>query len=70
MSHSSLMATRRKPNNPVKTEDCSICYHPMVPLMTSYSCGHRFHSRCIKRWIEYGGTTCPLCRFRIEDDDS
>lgn len=29
-------------------------------------CFHRFHSRCIRRWIRRGSATCPLCNWDLQ----
>ena len=47
--------------------NCSIC----MDVMTSRNfrelpCGHRFHSRCIRKWKSEGNRTCPLCRDEFD----
>jgi hypothetical protein len=64
--------------------DCAVCLECFEDTFekVSLQCGHRYHSRCIKRWWRAQRTsswslleaTCPLCRhpFRLEeivDDD-
>ena len=52
---------------PKRSENCSICLHPMIN--SHYlTCGHYFHSKCIKRWIKKQNT-CPICRAVIFDLD-
>jgi hypothetical protein len=54
---------------------CAICLKPMTsqsqPSITSgpeevvetyLPCNHKFHEKCIKRWLKEGGNTCPECR--------
>jgi hypothetical protein len=57
-------------------DDCSICLQPMndpptQPAIRSgpeeiqegyLTCGHKFHTKCIKDWFKDGKTTCPFCR--------
>lgn len=35
------------------------------PRFMSLQCGHRFHSRCIDRWLALKGT-CPCCRMAVQ----
>lgn len=53
--------------------DCSICLMGMNPKRAcKLDCGHKFHWRCIWRWLKKGNNTCPMCRcpiFIFEDDD-
>lgn len=52
--------------------DCSICFEEMkqgetfVQCITT--CKNYFHSDCIKRWLETGHDTCPLCRGDWDED--
>jgi len=57
---------------------CSICLEEMEsnqdPLMesgqtqeyTKTFCGHYFHSKCLKKWLELS-SICPNCRKIIPD---
>ena len=50
---------------------CAICTEPMTGgTVTLVACGHRFHRRCVKRWVKNnaGNTTCPLCRMEIDNE--
>ncbi|KAG5624252.1 hypothetical protein H5410_009470 [Solanum commersonii] len=31
-------------------------------------CKHRYHSKCIKRWLEIRGS-CPVCRYKMPSVD-
>ena len=44
--------------------ECSICLGE-ENLNKTLSCGHKFHSKCIKEWREKGSNTCPICRAEI-----
>lgn len=60
--------TKRKRS---ETPVCAICTEPMMGgTVTLVTCGHRFHRRCIKRWVKNnaGNTTCPLCRIEIDHE--
>jgi hypothetical protein len=54
--------------------DCSICFEEMkqgetfVQCITT--CKNYFHSDCIKRWLETGHDTCPLCRGDWESSNN
>ena len=43
--------------------NCSICIEPFNSTQTNVvlQCNHKFHSRCIKEWLEKE-LTCPNCR--------
>ena len=45
--------------------DCYICHEAIRTGKTSHSlaCGHKFHSRCLKRWLLNEHPTCPTCRY-------
>ncbi len=46
--------------------DCLIC-HECVSIKQFYrtlSCGHKYHKKCIDRWI-FKNPTCPTCRKNI-----
>lgn len=43
-------------------QECSICLDNISEnAVKCCQCGHCFHEKCIKRWLE-NHTTCPLCR--------
>lgn len=45
---------------------CAICIgHKHGQKIRATSCGHRFHSKCLKQWTRRAGT-CPLCRAAIK----
>jgi len=49
---------------------CSICLEDadngQVKLrVVVLPCSHRFHTRCIRRWLRRGSPTCPLCNFDL-----
>lgn len=43
------------------TEICSICMNNENNKYLKLNCGHIFHSKCIKHWLEQKNS-CPLCR--------
>jgi len=48
-------------------ELCSICTEDFIHVVgigAQLSCSHRFHTSCLKPWIERN-RTCPLCRHSI-----
>ena len=57
--------TRRVPR---MLEECAICYTNMLHTQPRQACGHRFHDRCIVRWLNTGRNTCPLCRMVLDDE--
>ena len=44
-----------------KQNKCSICLNNITFYSTPWTCGHQFHSQCIKTWCQQG-KSCPLCR--------
>lgn len=58
----------RKTRTPRVLEECTICYNDMLHNQPKQACGHRFHDRCIARWLKTGHNTCPLCRTVLKDD--
>lgn len=44
-------------------ETCSVCMNDSSDIGTTskLSCGHHFHTTCIKEWL-HRSRTCPLCR--------
>lgn len=40
---------------------CAICMASMNDDIRTLGCGHRFHQRCIDKWLQVG-TTCPICK--------
>ena len=50
-------------------EECVICFTTMNDKdFIQLSCNHRFHGRCLQKWLKYNAT-CPLCREKqiVED---
>ena len=41
--------------------DCSICFEP-IKNSCSTICKHKYCYECLLKWINFGGTKCPLCK--------
>ena len=43
---------------------CSTCLESFTSIsdISTTSCGHVFHTNCIKKWMENGSNQCPQCR--------
>ncbi|CAH2062426.1 unnamed protein product, partial [Iphiclides podalirius] len=39
---------------------CSVCIEDIASIVT-LPCGHRFHDKCVRRWVQ-GLESCPNCR--------
>lgn len=49
---------------PICHETCSDVLH--LPWASAKGCkSHRFHSKCIQRWISEKQATCPMCRAKL-----
>jgi hypothetical protein len=49
-------------------EECSICYEGITQrAQVRLECSHRFHSRCIRKWVDSDHLTCPLCRTTLSE---
>ncbi|KAK1604118.1 hypothetical protein QYE76_027791 [Lolium multiflorum] len=45
--------------------DCPICLQDDdAAAWKSTPCGHRFHGRCVERWLQAKGS-CPMCRRQV-----
>ena len=61
----------RMPLTPSRTEDpeCCICMNAILEGDLDQglrSCSHRFHSNCVRRWLEFGQLSCPTCRCDVK----
>ena len=47
-------------------ESCSVCLDEYAERdrLRLLPCGHRFHSKCIDRWLE-SNRACPICKKDI-----
>lgn len=58
--------------------ECAVCLEPLFDehavdrenalTVYQFSCGHFFHFRCIREWINRFHTSCPLCRRALDVD--
>ncbi|XP_039113942.1 E3 ubiquitin-protein ligase MPSR1-like [Dioscorea cayenensis subsp. rotundata] len=66
-SKASIEAMRRVEGGEEVEEECSVCLDAMmvaVEAVKEMPCGHRYHERCIERWLRIHGS-CPICRYRM-----
>merc|ERR1719240_160924 len=49
--------------------DCTVCLEELVvgELATRIPCGHLFHERCLRGWLQKKNQ-CPTCRFELPSD--
>jgi len=45
-------------------EECPVCLAILAWSTQSLACGHRFHQKCIHRWLR-DKKTCPCCRAAV-----
>lgn len=51
--------------------DCPVCLTWFEPEseINRLSCGHLFHTLCLKKWLDYLNITCPLCRTPLMSEE-
>jgi hypothetical protein len=50
----------------IPTQDCPICFESTNnQIVDTLKCDHSFHRKCLNKWIQHGGETCPMCRIHI-----
>ena len=50
---------------PSDGRDCPICLQDDDTVAWKETpCGHRFHGRCVERWLQAKGS-CPMCRRQV-----
>ena len=42
--------------------ECSICLDSLKSEVSTFPCGHIFHTDCIEKWLENGKNNCVQCR--------
>jgi len=60
-------------------DNCTICIEPLEEYDylkifamkdgKDYGCGHVFHKKCIRKWLEKA-SACPLCMHQLPVDDN
>jgi hypothetical protein len=52
-------------------QECAICMEllDLESLLLKLECGHEFHEKCMKSWMEKG-SSCPMCRASTGDERS
>ena len=60
-------------------DNCTICLEPLeeydylkifaIKDGKEYGCGHVFHKKCIRKWLEKA-SACPLCMCQLPVDDN
>ncbi|NXM96928.1 DZIP3 ligase, partial [Sylvia borin] len=43
-------------------DPCTICHEKLGRNSCQLGCGHEFHRKCIRRWLQEHSSTCPICR--------
>ncbi|NWV86200.1 HRD1B ligase, partial [Dasyornis broadbenti] len=41
---------------------CTICHEELSRNQYELACGHEFHRKCIRTWLQKHSNTCPICR--------
>ncbi|NWZ85552.1 DZIP3 ligase, partial [Poecile atricapillus] len=43
-------------------DPCTICHEELGRNSCELECGHEFHRKCIRTWLQEHSSTCPICR--------
>ena len=62
---------KEKKNNKIikPIEECSICFDLLKYEISTLSCQHEFHFKCLSNWQKKKGClniVCPICRQEVE----
>ena len=49
-------------------DNCIICFETLNKNYLSLSCAHKYHPKCIKKWIKEK-VNCPICRKNLTNKD-
>lgn len=50
--------------------ECPICFENMTQRSNyKLECTHQMHIDCLRKWLEKGNQTCPLCRASLSAHD-
>jgi Cys-tRNA synthase (O-phospho-L-seryl-tRNA:Cys-tRNA synthase) len=47
-----------------EVEVCAICRNGLLKQVRVLPCRHKFHKKCLERWVE-SHHTCPICRADV-----
>jgi hypothetical protein len=61
LTESDVIANITNPDD--RDNECIICFNDMndATMITRLSCGHKFHTDCIRDWLSFNNT-CPVCK--------
>ncbi|NXK67693.1 DZIP3 ligase, partial [Sylvietta virens] len=45
-----------------RDDPCTICHEELGRNSCELECGHEFHRKCIRTWLQEHSSTCPICR--------
>lgn len=47
---------------------CPICHEDLEEAdIASLPCGHHFHQKCVKKWLVFGKSRCPMCNDSLTE---
>lgn len=47
---------------------CPICHEDLEEAdIASLPCGHHFHRKCVKKWLVFGKSRCPMCNDSLTE---
>lgn len=48
-------------------DDCNICLERLGYSYSILDCDHKYHKKCINKWLFQNKNSCPSCRQLIKD---
>ncbi|KAJ4748549.1 E3 ubiquitin-protein ligase [Rhynchospora pubera] len=68
-----LMVVNKQEEENLEEEECVICLEKLFEkgweaVVKQTPCKHRFHGKCIDKWLSMHGT-CPMCRYKMAEEE-
>ncbi|XP_068638390.1 probable E3 ubiquitin-protein ligase XERICO [Aristolochia californica] len=65
-------AVRYKKGSTAAVAECAVCLCDVEEgdEVRELQCRHVYHRKCLDKWLEHSGVTCPLCRRLVLLDEA